>query len=642
MVIVFHSLRFLRPSMIYWRVFRTVKGVVIGMVEKAGLARMFFDRSLRPVPVTAVPPLSGRYHCEDIELAARRFSFLRDVETLPASPEALRAAVARKPLLWQFHFGYHDYLLALLAASDGALSGDVLAFVQEWDAAFPLHASGARRSAWHPYVLSIRIESWVRLHGMLTASGIDGDDPRLQVLGEGVEQMTRVLLRNLEKGTMANHLLRNIKGLVFAGLFLDTSTGAQARRIGMKLLDRELAEQVLDDGCHFERSPMYHVSMTNDVLDMAEAMLLSGASVPERLADATTRMTAFLERMRHPDGEIPFFNDSTGSFFLRTHEVLARGQALAPELREDPGAPLDEGLGSARSPVRRSQPTADGGGSAPQEEGLGSARPSAPREEAMNPAHISGLLVAESPRAWLVMDAGLVGPDYQPGHAHCDTLSFELSLDGRRFVTDTGVFHYRESPERVYSRCTAAHNTVEIDGAEQSEVWKSFRVGRRAKTSHVSREQRGDAVLLRGTHDGYERVQAGLQHERAMLLDGDGLVIADWLHGRGRHTWRSFLHFHPDMRIEETDGGFMAVLGDTEVMVRYHGGGSAHVFTSEYYPAFGEKHARRSLVFAGDGTLPVLLVVELSFVRKGRKVIVGSDGVEVEGFDRLRSGIAAS
>ena len=637
MVIVFHSLRHLRPSMICWRVFRTVKGGVIRLAEKAGLARALFDRPVGNVAVSTVPPLSGRYHCEDIDLAARRFSFLKDVATLPAEAAAMRAAVAGKPLLWQFHFGYHDYLLALLAASDDASLADrVLAFIAMWNETFPLHTSGARRSAWHAYVLSIRIESWVRLQGELLERGVAEDDPRLRGLSEGVERMTRVLLRNLEKGTMANHLLRNVKGLVFAGLYLDTPTGAQARRIGMKLLHRELAEQVLDDGCHFERSPMYHVSMTNDVLDMAEAMLLCGASVPERLADAAARRTSVLERMRHPDGEIPFFNDSTGSFFLRTEEVLARGKRLTEDLVVPvmPSSPPEADVSRHGPSIR---PALSGGPT--RDDGSVDANGSVRNEGPLSPSRVSGLLVAESPRAWLVMDAGLVGPDYQPGHAHCDTLSFELSLDGRRFVTDTGVFHYKESPERVYSRCTAAHNTVEIDGAEQSEVWKSFRVGRRAKIRHASREQRGDAVLLRGAHDGYTRLAKDLLHERAMLLDDSRLLIMDWLHGSGRHTWRSFLHFHPDVRVEEAESGFTAALGKTEVVVRYHGEGPAQVFTSEYYPAFGEKRSRRSIVFAGDGALPALMVMEVVFSGESRKLAVANDGVEIEGFGRLRSAL---
>ena len=630
MVVVFHSLRHLRPSMVYWRVHRTVKGSGIRLLERAGLARAVFGRPLPTAAVSPVPRLTGRYHCEDIDVPARRFSFLKDVETIPVDPAAMRAALARKPLLWQFHFGYHDFLLAILESRDNATTAtDVLEFLHDWSKAFPLHAAGARTSAWHPYVLSIRIESWVRLDAMLTARGVTEDDPRLRLLRDGVERMTRVLLRNLEKGTMANHLLRNVKGLVFAGLYLDGRTGARARRIGLRLLDRELAEQVLDDGAHFERSPMYHVSVMNDVLDMAEAMLLCGTSIPTRLGTAAARMTTFLDRMRHPDGEIPFFNDSTASFFLRTQEVLERGVHLGAEIAPPametypPEADASSHGPSTRS-ARPGRHARDGGERSPG---------------VLDPARGSGLLVAETPRSWLVMDAGLVGPDYQPGHAHCDTLAFELSLDGARFLTDTGVYHYRESPERAYSRSTAAHNTIEIDGAEQSEVWKSFRVGRRARILAVEQETREGIPILRGMHDGYTRLQAGLLHERAMLLAPDWLLILDWLHGRGTHRWRSFLHMHPEVSLQaEADSrSFTACRGETEMWIRYHGAGASRCFDSEYYPAFGEKQPRQSLVFEGNTVLPQLLVTELVFGANAPEYRIEGMQVDISGVGTIAS-----
>ncbi|MDT8322496.1 MAG: alginate lyase family protein [Bacteroidota bacterium] len=571
--VIFWSLYHLKPSMIYWRVHRTLKGAGISVIERTGLAARFFASPEENVPASSLPRLSGRYHCEDIDLSARRMQFLRDVLILPEDTAALRDAVAAKPLLWQFHFGYHDYLLALLQREDADAqraaqrAAAVTRFLSEWEAAFPLSAVGARRSAWHPYVLSIRIESWVRLSAMLEEYPGVYTDTRNASLSRGVEHMTRVLLRNLEKGTMANHLLRNVKALVFAGLFLDTSTGAQARRLGMKLLERELREQVLDDGCHFERSPMYHVSMTNDVLDMAEAMALAGSTVPEFLAEAVARMTDFLRRMRHPDGEIPFFNDSTRSFFLRTEEVLARGEALCREME----------WGAV--------PTA--------------------AATAVKPRRASGLHTVGTARSWLVFDAGNVGPDYQPGHAHCDTLSYEWSLDGRRFITDTGVYHYRESPERHYSRSTAAHNTVEIDGAEQSEIWKSFRVGRRARIRHAQREERDGVVILRGTHDGYTRLRRGMLHERAVVVAGDSwIAVVDWLHGSGRHQYRSFLHLHPDVTIEPANGRVDMRRGDSRVVFLSEGPESLITTETEYYPAFGEKVPRSSVILQNNALFP--------------------------------------
>ena len=82
-----------------------------------------------------------------------------------------------------------------------------------------------------------------------------------------------------------------------------------------------------------------------------------------------------------------------------------------------------------------------------------------------------------------------IGPDYQPGHAHGDLLSFELSFAGRRVVTDSGVHGYDGDPLRAWCRSTHAHNTVEIDGQSQCEFWSVFRVARRARPRDVRFER---------------------------------------------------------------------------------------------------------------------------------------------------------
>jgi hypothetical protein len=231
------------------------------------------------------------------------------------------------------------------------------------------------------------------------------------------------------------------------------------------------------------------------------------------------------------------------------------------------------------------------------------------------------------------MDAGLIGPDYQPGHAHCDTLSFELSLDGARFITDTGVYHYKESPERSYSRCTAAHNTVEIDGAEQSEVWKSFRVGRRAKIRSFGTDAREGLQLLHGTHDGYTRLQSGLLHERTMLLSADWLLIVDWLHGSGAHSYRSFLHFHPGVLLREDPAGiFTAAQGESRARLRVRGEGRGGILETEYYPAFGEKQIRQSFVFEGEGAFPRMLVTEIVFGASEPDIEIDGASLRVAGY----------
>src|SRR6185295_1096925 len=106
-----------------------------------------------------------------------------------------------------------------------------------------------------------------------------------------------------------------------------------------------------------------------------------------------------------------------------------------------------------------------------------------------------------------------VGPSYQPGHAHADTLSFELSLHGRRVLVNSGTSEYGTGPERQRQRSTAAHNTVVIDGQDSSEVWGGFRVARRAHCQWLA-TSRTPAPSIEAVHDGYLRLPGRNTHRR--------------------------------------------------------------------------------------------------------------------------------
>ena len=92
----------------------------------------------------------------------------------------------------------------------------------------------------------------------------------------------------------------------------------------------------------------------------------------------------------------------------------------------------------------------------------------------------SGYLRAQHENVTLIVDIARLGPDYQLGHAHADTLSFELSIFGRRLVVNSGTSDYNIGSTRQHQRSTRAHNTVEINDRNSSEMWASFRVARRA------------------------------------------------------------------------------------------------------------------------------------------------------------------
>jgi hypothetical protein len=144
----------------------------------------------------------------------------------------------------------------------------------------------------------------------------------------------------------------------------------------------------------------------------------------------------------------------------------------------------------------------------------------------------------------LIADFGRVCPDYLPAHAHADMFSYELTIGGQPVVVDSGVFEYTEGEWRTWFRSTAAHNTVGVDDRDQSEMWGSFRVGRRARVVRAHWTETPEMTRIDGTHDGY----APLLHRRVItaLHEPRLWLVLDRLTGAAGHLARSFIHLHPD------------------------------------------------------------------------------------------------
>src|SRR5450759_4718040 len=289
-------------------------------------------------------------------------------------------------------------------------------------------------NGWEPYPTSLRIVNWVKW-------SLDGDTHSPEVV-HSLAVQARWLRKRLEIHLLGNHLWANAKALVFAGAYFEGVEAASWRDTGLRLLRRELAEQVLPDGGHFERSPMYHAIVLGDVLDLLQlAKRCPGCCAVgdvESWRSAAMRMRRWLRVMTHPDGGIAFFNDSALGIAPDFTALAAYADAL--------GLPPDA------VPLAGIEALPD-----------------------------SGYVRLQMGPAVLIADVGEIGPAYLPGHAHADTLSFELSLHGRRVLVNGGTSTYESGDERLRQRGTAAHNTVVVDGQDSSEVWGSFRVARRAR-----------------------------------------------------------------------------------------------------------------------------------------------------------------
>lgn len=192
--------------------------------------------------------------------------------------------------------------------------------------------------------------------------------------------------------------------------------------------------------------------------------------------------------------------------------------------------------------------------------------------------------------AVVIADLARIGPDYLPGHAHADTLSFELSLRGRRVVVNSGTSVYGLGPERLRQRGTAAHSTVVIDGQNSSEVWSGFRVGRRAYPLGVQVARDGAVQRAEGAHDGYRHLPGAPRHFRAWRLSDSGLVLTDRVEGGRAHRVEARFHLAPGLcAVIHPDGAIRVMKEQGQpVLTLTTDGAIPEVEPSSWHPQFGQ------------------------------------------------------
>jgi uncharacterized heparinase superfamily protein len=512
-----------------------------------------YSRPAQVVPGKTRDRISASAYPRVLQPDAPEFRFLNI--TRPITAESVTWHPVDVPRLWRYNLHYFDFLCW------DSFSDELKAqLINDWIYNNPV----GTEDAWEPYTVSLRVVNWVKYF-----DSREGDIP-----GDWLTSLINQanwLASNLEYHILANHFLKNGKALVYAGSYFTGSVADRLLRKGVELFDQEISEQILSDGGHYERSIMYHSIVLEDLLDVvniAHAIPdLFDTNFVQRVTEKTISAARFLEDMLGADGQIPLFNDGAFGIAPLPEELLTYSQHVVSYQRA-PCPPI---------PVR---------------------------VEKTDSGYFGYRYGGDS----LIVDCGAIAPDYQPGHAHCDLLSYELCINGRRFVVDSGTYGYEDDDRRLYLRSTAAHNTVEVEGQDQSEVWGGFRVARRAHPIRPRIEEFSDAGMrFRGGHSGYRRLPQRVLHERTLEIAFAGeWNVYDELTGKGQCVAKSFIHFAPGIELtQESERVWLARDGiENGLRISLGEGCTAMRLITDYYPEFGVCEDKYTLVLSRAAELP--------------------------------------
>ena len=429
------------------------------------------------------------------DAANGRFRFLNRIEDV-GFPPALDGTDL--PKLWQYNLQYYEWLWCLdyTAAKQAA---------SDWIVRYPFSVSS---TGWEPYPLSLRVTNWCAVFFGKFRKQTISDGGFCQKLWQSVCSQCEYLRLNLERHLLGNHYLENGVALAFVGSCFKGPTSEGWLNVGCKVLEEQIKEQILPDGIHFELSPMYHCRV---MYGFAMLAATNDAKLRALVTEPLIRMLKAQDKTLHPDGRIALLNDSAFGIYNEPCEL--RKYCSTVLAHEQGTVAAEEGCFSL------------------------------PDAGYYGWRNLKG--------HYLICDFGQIGPDYIPGHAHADMLGYELSLNGQRVIVDSGVFDYEQSDMRRFCRSTCAHNTVEIDGQDQCELWGVFRVALRGKPRNTKWRPSEGGFELSGSHDGYERLKGRPKHARKIqwVESKATLNVHDQVFARRRVQAVSRIHLHPDCSI---------------------------------------------------------------------------------------------
>ena len=415
------------------------------------------------------------YIIKRVSLKRECLSFLNLSDTFTSWNET------KHGMLWAYNLNYMDWLMQKdMSFEDGAKWIDK--FIRE----LPYNKIGL-----DPYPIALRGINWIKfitLHGTEIPSG------KKRQWDDSLYSQYVLLEKKLEYHLLGNHLLEDAYSLYIAAIYFSDK---RFFRKASKLLYRELEEQILKDGAHYEQSPMYHCILLDRLLDCYN---LSTQNIRFDKQDELNlflrkkaiRMLGHLESIIYQDKTIPLLNDSANRIAPIPIQLFEYGKRLGLEWKS---VPLGE----------------------------------------------CGYRKFLNSHFEAIVDIGDIKASYQPGHSHADTFNYELRVKGKPFIVDTGISTYNKTERRQYERSTSAHNTVSIEGKDSSEVWGGFRMGKRAKV----RVWKDSVDMVKASHDGFGRANS---HTRTFELKANVFEITDSVSSDKNAI--SYIHLTPEVRIE--------------------------------------------------------------------------------------------
>jgi hypothetical protein len=410
------------------------------------------------------------------------------------------------------------------------------------------------------------------------------------------------------------------KTLAMLGLLFPELPGATRwLQTGLRILWTQVRRQFHPDGVHTEQATQYHTLCTGELWEILNLLRRNSLSIPSDILDRFEAAVDFQTTIVKPDGHIPLFGDSV------RHDLHRRFDPRWASLWLGKGRPFAGSLDEETSWLLGTMTCSDAAAPAPTSRAF---------------PH-GGYVVMRDNATYLALDCGPFGDEMVPSHGHADALSLEVCVLDQTLLTDSGGFSYHASPIwRDYFRGTRAHNTIVVDGADQSQLVGRREVSHRAQARLIDWICTPSADWAVAEHDGYTRLPDPVIHRRRVLFIGKGSklrpsywLVVDSLMGAVPHQAEWHFHLHPDVDwlLEPNTNSLQATVGQVALKIALAPSDSltTKIVTGQESPPLGwvsfesgQKKPAPTLVLSQQGDLPTHLPIVLYPFETGRSMPV--------------------
>ncbi|KJS49020.1 alginate lyase family protein [Desulfosporosinus sp. BICA1-9] len=545
-ILYINTIKYLKPSQIFYRVTNRVKRELY----KRKLLKVHISNNMK-VKVDFgyfIPELDfdmeylDRFNTK--ELLNDEFKFINIKNKVELSK-----AWNNKELqhLWRYNLHYFEYLfkLAFEYSKEDELDCYYEKYkflIRNWIENNPFPDG----DGWHPYTISLRLTTWIATY-QIFKNKVISDDNFNSMLKKSMYLQYQYLQNNLEKDVLGNHYFENIKALIIGSIFFEE---AKVKNKFIKELLIQLDEQILEDGMHFELSPMYHKIVLEDLIKIT--VWLKHELIYNQLIAFIQKMIDTTYSFEEGFGKTPAFNDSADGIsknykcLLKVCEIYF---GLTPKFKES--------------------------------------------------YEHSGFYVVKNAAFKLILDNGDICPSFLPAHGHCDALSFELSIENSPVLVNSGTYKYESGKWRNYFRSTMAHNTIAVSNQDQSQYWGSFRIAKRITRTKRKEFIHNNIKFYSGAYTSYH----GVDHKRYIgIIDDDKILVLDKIRSELNGNIMSYVHFVPGAKIDVQKKAIGVLVGNKPIQITAIGTKNVDIEKGWYSERFNVKEENRHLILKRKNT----------------------------------------